>query len=242
MSGRFDEVAKTLVTPMPRRRALGLVAGALGLAALDALRPGRARADAIACPPGTPPCGSTGTTSFCCDPLSGQVCCPGASGNGVCCDVGAGGSCCSDSTGPFCCPPGSLCQNPGTTYPCNPPCSQGSTPCGIVNQFPTPGAELCCPPNTVCCRAPAPAPVGNCCPPNSTCNPDGSCACPSGTTACGVTATGGAATCCPASHLCCGNDCCPPSRSCCAFVDSSGTAQTQCCKRHQTCDPAQGCV
>src|SRR5919204_3775783 len=127
MSELFDEIAKTLARPMPRRRAVGLFAGAIGTAAVALLRPGRGRASAITCPPGVPPCGSAGGAAFCCDATTGEICCPGTSaGTGVCCDATAGESCCTDGAGNgFCCPFGSACLNPGTNYPCNPPCGPG---------------------------------------------------------------------------------------------------------------------
>jgi hypothetical protein len=63
----FDEIARTLATPMPRRQALGRIVGGLAGAALAAIvRPGQARA-AVTCSNDA----DCGTGNICCN----KVCC-----------------------------------------------------------------------------------------------------------------------------------------------------------------------
>src|SRR2546428_13309 len=87
MSDLFDEFAKTLAKPMGRRRALGLVAGAIGGAVVGAVRPGRAGAQAPCTAPGAVLCGDTPNGPFCCDSNIGETCCsvPGSAPNFTCC-------------------------------------------------------------------------------------------------------------------------------------------------------------
>jgi hypothetical protein len=90
----FDQIARTLASPMPRRQALGRILGTLAGASLAALV-GTGRADNPSDP--QPPCGAdsdcrpnrTCCAKFCC-PNAGWVCCGGTatSTTGVCCPPG----------------------------------------------------------------------------------------------------------------------------------------------------------
>ena len=71
MGRLIDDIARLVASPLPRRRALRLIAGTLASAALGALRPTPARAGTTECPPGQAQCGSTCYESFCT-----PVCCP----------------------------------------------------------------------------------------------------------------------------------------------------------------------
>jgi hypothetical protein len=91
----FDQIARTLASPMPRRQALGRILGALAGAGLAALV-GTSRADDPSTP--QPPCTIDGDckpnrtccVGFCC-PNAGWVCCGGNAtpgSGGVCCPPG----------------------------------------------------------------------------------------------------------------------------------------------------------
>src|SRR5450755_3331039 len=101
MHSLLDDVARILASPLPRRRALKLVSGALAggiLAALD-LRPAAAQNDAKPkCPPRTTKCGT------------GSLCCSSTQ------------TCCTTSATPFCATQGKTCC--GKTS-----CSSGQTCC-----------------------------------------------------------------------------------------------------------------
>ena len=108
-SDRFDELARTLAQPMPRRRALRLGAGMVLAAAFPWLRPGPAGA--------APEQDCAGRNELC--PTAGHVNCghSTAGQTGACCCY-----CCATAEecggdGGFCCPPAlrcaDTCCNPG---------------------------------------------------------------------------------------------------------------------------------
>jgi hypothetical protein len=79
----FDDIARTLARPIPRRQAFGhILRGIAGAALVSVFGSGTARAAAITCPPGQPLCGRTccpkgwtycnSATGLCCGP--GQTC------------------------------------------------------------------------------------------------------------------------------------------------------------------------
>jgi hypothetical protein len=169
MGERFDDVARVLATPMPRRRALGLVAGAIGGAALGAFRPGPARAQGACEPPREECLPFEGT---CCDPTIGESCC----GDG-CCHEGT--ECCDDgSGGSTCCPPGQICQGfgtpqatcvPGQQGKCKPNqrlcgnhCCKPDDSCCTFTDKKGRTKTRCCPKGKACCGE-------VCCPQNHTC-------------------------------------------------------------------------
>ena len=70
----FDDLARALAQPMPRRRALRLLGGAVAMAAVPGLGPQLARAGSKAtCGPGTEPCSSANGLKLCMP--TGGVCC-----------------------------------------------------------------------------------------------------------------------------------------------------------------------
>jgi len=79
----FDDIARTLASPVPRRQAFGRILGGLAGAAMASVFGQETARAAIQCPPGKPPCGS--------------VCCPN------------GWTCC-DSTTSLCCNPSDHCE------------------------------------------------------------------------------------------------------------------------------------
>jgi hypothetical protein len=117
MDSLFDDVARILARPQPRRRAIGLVLRTAAGAAAAALLPGRALAwekcGNTLCEPGLICCNDT--TSTCCkssDCLApgpagvcepnGNTCSPACAAGQMCCHTGPGGIdvCCSPP-GPF---------------------------------------------------------------------------------------------------------------------------------------------
>ena|SRR3989442_8468 len=103
MDKLFDDIARALASPVPRRRAVKLIAGGLAGAVLAAFGPRRAAAQGTC----SPAC--SGNNPQCCLPI-GNFCCPSS---GVCC----GGN-------KHCCNPGDSCvankcqkQNPSPTSP-----------------------------------------------------------------------------------------------------------------------------
>src|SRR2546430_1518106 len=103
----LDEAARILAGPMPRRRAVALLGGAL-LAAMLGAHPS---AQDITCSGGCP---------------DGHKCCPGSGGNNFCIlneficsnfiSCGNGGACNNQNNDVFCC--GSKCCNKSNTICC----------------------------------------------------------------------------------------------------------------------------
>jgi len=172
MRGSFDDLARSLATPMPRRRAMRTIGAAFAVAAFPALRPGRA--------------------------IGGAAHQQGATGNAKRCFVTIpfgtheGGSyypeyqkCC---TGPnndkehpnqmsWVCPKDYSCGSAASSFcPCPKKCSDGTccpstkgrcvagTCCPAIRTTFRPGssgkAAACCPPGTIA----VPGGVGLCCP------------------------------------------------------------------------------
>ncbi len=197
----LDDLARALVQPVPRRRALRLLGGSLAAIVVPGLRPGLARA-ATTRGTATMPCQNlSGTESWTC-PLRKYVTC--GSNKGQCidactgpgtqpCGSGAGFDCCFDPLGV----PGLIACKKGK---CTPTCkgiSYGSpvtlTECG--DGCCDPKTETCnpqtlkcvkkCPPGQQRCRS-------KCCPKKQSCK-EGKC--------------------CPNSRVC-GNNCCGPGSKC----------------------------
>jgi hypothetical protein len=105
----FDDIVRTLATPLPRRRVLGRIAGLLAGAALTSLWPERAAAGAQGgpCPPGTRrspdgtciPVGQPGGGGGC--PNPGEIRCAGTCVN-VQTDSANCGVCGNQCEEPFC--------------------------------------------------------------------------------------------------------------------------------------------
>src|SRR6059036_3907018 len=96
MDRLFDDISRILASPIPRRRAVKLIAGGLAGAALAVFGP--RRAVAFACGSGTFACGTK-----CCN-SSTQKCCGGTS----CCATSV--ACCG-TNGDKCCAVGDVCVN-----------------------------------------------------------------------------------------------------------------------------------
>jgi hypothetical protein len=114
----FDEVARILASPMPRRRALGRIVGGLAAAALTTIvgpRVGRAQGAPNMCQKDS----DCGSGSYCCNKriccTTGQVCC-GSGSTSICCPPG--GSCCGNGANTICCNPGEVCTGNGSHVTC----------------------------------------------------------------------------------------------------------------------------
>jgi Group XII secretory phospholipase A2 precursor (PLA2G12) len=161
MSGELlDDLARTLAEPMPRRRAVRLLAGALVGAALPLGRPalghaGTARAQrASGCAPNLRQCAGTGGKDIaCCSPVD-HCCIGGRDSIGnlqvACCPPGT--TCCVTGIYPYCCAAGTTCNPKGTV------CVQASTCAGIV-----------CPPGHKCCGRTKEMPKDRCYDPRTQC-------------------------------------------------------------------------
>jgi hypothetical protein len=172
MDSLFDEVARILAQPQPRRTAFRLVIRTAAGAAAVALLPGTA----LAWDCGTDPTGKTffcpsGTS--CCDP-SKNLCCPSGSGCLSLNTIKGAKVCCVEGRvcGEICCEQGLKCCVCGTTAICcasNQACgaSNGVAVCVDVNP-PPPPVPTCTPAcvgGEVCCSGPGGVAV--CCPPLS---------------------------------------------------------------------------
>jgi hypothetical protein len=148
-TGRFDDLARTLATPMPRRQALHLAAGVAITAVVAGLRPGAAPAtgsrSAEQCPPGGQ---QTCEEQF---PGNGKMdCCKIAkSTNYQCCRAGkcCGGPCCAKDE--FCidlrCIPGCKFDHPilGPEVRRYDPKTQCCTPFGVQPKLEDFSARYC---------------------------------------------------------------------------------------------------
>ena len=162
MSHFIDDLSRILATPMPRRKALRLLAGALTGAFLASLGTERAQAACSpACTGGQTCCNNAiccNATDTCCFTNDGTVCCP------------SGTACCTHNNGhaPACCPTAfasgcnngdngantCTCNTPLTNCPSSSPttcctssqCCTGST-CG------TPCGSNCCTASQCCCQS-----------------------------------------------------------------------------------------
>ena len=111
----FDEIARSLASPMSRRKVLGRLIGGLAVAALATIsRPNRAQA-AQTCNTDA----DCGSGSFCCNKQTccstGQVCC-GSGANSKCC--ASGSTCCGSGANTICCSSGQECTGHGNTATC----------------------------------------------------------------------------------------------------------------------------
>lgn len=194
----FDDLARGVARPVSRRRAVGLMLGALvgavsipvwprpawgaGCAAGETLIKGQ-------CCPNARVCGSAGLNNRTCCPEGSK--CSGALGR--CCaatdEICGGALCCSPPArccGIYCCPAARVC-------------------CGGLC---CPATDTCC--GTVCCPATEVCVSRQCCPAGTVCVCGGICC--SG--ACYHSF--GEILCCPAGQELCdsGTKCCPPGKKC----------------------------
>jgi len=187
----FDEAARILATPMPRRRAMRLLGGAFAAAIVGTA----ARANAATCTPPTYSCGNGNANSICCPP---NTCCAKRGNSAACCQTGqcvCENGTCASSTGGNCpsgcalCPPG-LAQGGGsnTAYLAAVPAGAAVVGATIPAAAKQPGAncatgEFSCGNNAssaLCC------PTGACCAKSgkkAACCVKGQCVCGNGTCA-----------------------------------------------------------
>jgi hypothetical protein len=176
----FDDLARIMASPLPRRQAFKLLGGALATAFLGSLGMRPAAGAAVTCPKGESKCGTGGLccpTGLCCD-SPGEGCKPFCLTKGeTCCGMKACTSsqtCCKTGRQPFCATKGYTCCgntscSPG--QPCCPGCSspfcadRGRTCCGMKSCAP---GEVCC--NGVCCAQGETCKNGRCS--ASKCGPD----------------------------------------------------------------------
>jgi hypothetical protein len=153
MSYLIDDLARFMASPMPRRKALGVLGGALGATLLGVFGPRRGSA-ATSCPRGTTACGTicckTGTT--CCNQVGFHPFC--ATGAVTC---GGTQTCCKTGPSPFCVPRGQTCCGSTSCRSGQTCCNTSSRPfCVTTGRTCCGGAscgrgETCCN-NTVCCQ------------------------------------------------------------------------------------------
>jgi hypothetical protein len=211
MSEFLDQLARNLAEPMPRSRALRLVAVTVAAGALPGLRAGRASAASLA----------TRRTSYTCNEFIPWKCrCPNGSTGAAferCCQANQQCSCtptaaicipckgrlCLGSNQPTsagkCCPPNYKCTQKGSLSACCSPeqepsdgtckCPKGKKACGPTS---------CCDPKTEVCLG------DECCPKTNLI--DGSC-CPPGQVA--RAWQGAARYCCPPNTVPGETGCCP---------------------------------
>jgi len=161
MSSHFDDLARRMSEPMPRRGLLRTLGAALlGGAGLAVLRPLRANAN--------PVCTGTVCGTACC--VNGQVCLNASTskcgcgagtktcgpqlcceGGGACTNIGGSASCCCSAgqtpCGQHCCPAGVACVDKGRGI-CG--CSAGTTPCRYGTTLTCCDAGTSCPPTATC--------------------------------------------------------------------------------------------
>lgn len=250
MSGAFDEFARNLATPMPRRRALRLLGGAIVVAAVPALRAGSARGAAAASLPlgrfAEKPCLKGVFCGFAVNNGYNIGCCHNPKVPFVCCNQ-------NQETGSWCCPEGFTCGD-GT--------GKGKGNC-ICNGAVNPKTGACnCPPNKVCgkqcCEEHETCDNGecvrcdddnrcgtDCCPTGSVCrNKARSLCCVKSWKPC-TAGSGGVVKCCPPSNDCCFNQktksytCCDQGRKCedgaCKCAKNTKKCGKECCTKNEVC-------
>jgi hypothetical protein len=256
--GSFDDLARTLAEPMPRRRALRFAGAALIASVLPGLRPRGALADG--CGPDTlceSLCTSLGHIGACgtnvtnaCGQIDcrlegglspGEKCCRGGDAPWICnetdrCGSANGPHCvaCPDERqcGKACCKSGEFCGSRNREL-C---CKNGDNACLV----PRSAQGICCPPGKQCC---ANADKAACCGSDQKCHA-GKCVCKEGVTCgedcCKKGETCSNGKCCPKGKVNCGDgECCKSAASCCGETCCTGARETcvggakgkQCCLR-----------
>jgi len=260
MSERFfDDLARALASPMPRRRALRLAGAALVAATVPGVRPhsasARTRSAGTPCEslctatPGYKPCGITGKNAYgetncymagCYDPKVDK-----------CCYIGKH----SDTEpGVYICSNDSRCGTVESLKKEGKSCIRECTRCG--NDCCTEDEACVSPKRSLCCKkgegGAAPIP---CLVPKS---PEGTCCKPG--TECKINPTGTAAKCCHPSQVLrsgrctcadpkqqCGDTCCDAkqgkvcSKGVCCPKGKTGCGDTDCCEKNEVCSKGKCC-
>ena len=245
MSAFLDDLARAMVRPMPRRRALRLLGGALvGASVPGALRPRAARGA---------PRGRVGTLGLCEKDCSGALpvpcICPGPDpkycfetcgvpGSTCCCLKGSDGK----PSGAVACPPGTRCGKPGErNCPCVNTCGDPYVCCGQNQYCANPKTKLCCNNDERGCG-------GMCCKANEECR----------RIRVGTSSTTVCEQKCPPGRAWCGtNTCCPPKwrcanertglcKRCARNQEECGTkccdkATSRCCGPNLCCKKGRAC-
>jgi hypothetical protein len=247
--GLFDDLARTLATPMPRRQALRTLGATLAMGAFRALRPGRAAGYAPNCVQGQV-CDSGGkaVNTWCCVQLT-----PGSYHSAGCCLTGGPykfpllEECCigpNDSADhpnlmSWCCPVGTCgasIRAPGGRCIEKPTCKADEIVCGkaCCKRGEFCGSTL----RSICCKNGETACVGAqgsgmCCTSKQTCQ-NGKC----------CDKCGGNGTCCdPATTYCCREPgdpqspgrCCKKEAESCCGVGPEGAQTRMCCPKPNKC-------
>lgn len=243
--GSFDDLARTLAEPMPRRRALRIAGAGLLASMVPGLRPGGALASP--CGPDTP-CSSVCTAD-------GDIGACGTETKNACGQIGcrlegclhAGEKCCRGGDHPWICNEEDRCGSANGPHciscpeerKCGKACCKSDEFCGSRNR------ELCCKKGDNACLVPG-SPQGACCRPGTQCCfnksgaacctseqtcKSGKCVCKEGQTCgehcCKKGETCSNGKCCPKGRVNCGDgECCKSSASCCGGA---------CCTGRETC-------
>jgi hypothetical protein len=175
--GLFDDLARTLATPMPRRGALRTMGAALAIGAFRALRPGRAAGYAGSTSVCPPECPDPREPTPCCVPVGryGGYHIAGCCRRGEDCCIGPNDS--EEHPNPM-----SWCCTAGTCLPsgakCMRKCTNEEVECGRNCCSPLRGEscgstirDLCCKRGESPCRGAASGGAfdGRCCKPGTTC-------------------------------------------------------------------------
>ena len=252
----FDELARTLASPMPRRRALRLTAVGLLAATVPGIRPPRAAArlhDGTPCeslchsqddtPHPLKPCGVTGKNVYgetncynagCYDPTVDK-----------CCRIGQH----TDTwPGVYVCPKDSRCGTVDSIKAGGSACVADCSPCGndccASDEFcASPKRSLCCKKGDDACLVPEGA-GGTCCKPGTVCKFDKQhavCCRPN------QVLRKGTCACRDPKQQPCGNDCCDTKRGevctnkTCCKKGETGCGGNACCKKGDTCSNGTCC-
>jgi hypothetical protein len=240
----FDELARTLATPMPRRKAVQIIGGAVAAAAVPAFKAAEAHANPNPLRLGafrpTEGCGGVCTApkvvcGFEVTSKTGNVgcnvgCChvPGDKTTAVCCNQ-------NHATGSWCCPEEYRCGDGTGTGQGN--CIHVCPPNRNCDHVCCPKGEVCRN-GKICCKESQSACGANCCDANEECI----------NLRVGPTTAKYCAPRCPKKRSRCGPRCCPKGEKCiddrgiCAKCDKGKVAcGKKCCNKSSTfcCDPAK---
>ncbi len=253
MSNLFDDLARNLASPMPRRRAVYVLGAALITAAVPGIRPQRAEAGTLALGKfsADAPCSGFGG-KFCGFAVNGGYnigCCGSQTVPFVCCNH-------NKEAGSWCCPAG---------YTCGPGYKLGSAPQGAKPNCICDGVECgnrCCPDGKQCdsgecvdCTEEHKC-GSSCCKRGQFCaSKKQSLCCTDGSNYCAVLPKPGSGgkpgkvSCCRSGTTCCANDkrsdCCTPNQKCtsgqCRCPNGKPTCGGECCTEGKVCSNGKCC-